>query len=70
MREVSAPADLQSSADGTTSSDSSSVLDNTKKRKTLFNARENSLMVSASKVQVSEEKELFCSVMCIARFGS
>ena len=55
MSEVLIPADQQScGSDATTSTEMCSMLDNTKKRKTLFNSRENSLMVPNAKVQVSD----------------
>ena len=56
VREVLASADQQSSSDVTTSTEISSMLDNTKKRKTLFNSRENSLMIPNATVQVSAGK--------------
>ena len=56
VREVLASADQQSSSDATTSIEISSMLDNTKKRKTLFNSRENSLMIPNATVQVSAGK--------------
>lgn len=52
VREVLAPADQQSNSDCGTSAENPSMLDCTKKRKTLFNSRENSLMVPISDVQV------------------
>ena len=52
VREVLAPADQQSNSDCGTSAENPSMLDCTKKRKTLFNSRENSLMVPVSDVQV------------------
>lgn len=57
MREVLAPADQQSNSDCGTSTEISSMLDCTKKRKTLFNSRENSLMVPISDAQVSQENK-------------
>ncbi|KAL9986346.1 hypothetical protein ACROYT_G000484 [Oculina patagonica] len=53
VREVLAPADQQSNSDCGTSTENPSMLDCTKKRKTLFNSRENSLMVPTSDVQIS-----------------
>ena len=55
MSEVLPPADQQScGSDATTSTEMCSMLDNTKKGKSLFNSRENSLMVPNAKVQVSD----------------
>ncbi|KAJ7384505.1 hypothetical protein OS493_021134 [Desmophyllum pertusum] len=53
VREVLTSADQQSNSDCTTSTEIPSMLDCTKKRKTLFNSRENSIMLPISDVQIS-----------------
>lgn len=55
VRQKLASADQQSSTNEKTNT--SSMLYSTKKRKTLFNSRENSLMVSGTKDQVSGEEQ-------------
>ena len=52
-----APADQQFRAKETTNADLSPILENTKKRKTLFNSRENSIVISCTKDQVCDEKQ-------------
>ncbi|XP_074638352.1 uncharacterized protein LOC141896866 isoform X2 [Acropora palmata] len=53
VRQKLASADQQPSTNGKTNT--SSISDKTKKRKTLFNSRENSLVVSSTKDQISFE---------------
>ena len=65
VREVLAPAYQQSNSDCRTSStENPSMLDCTKTRKTLFNSRENSLMVPVSNTQVGEDQEWYIPAEC------
>ena len=67
MRKVLAPADQQSRTKETTNADLSPILENTKKRKTLFNSRENSIVISCTKNQVCDEKQhTLCSSKILA----
>lgn len=53
VREVSALSEKQCGSTCTTNTENPSILDCTKKRKTLFNSRENSLLVQVPDVQIS-----------------
>ncbi|XP_068740463.1 calponin homology domain-containing protein DDB_G0272472-like isoform X1 [Montipora capricornis] len=57
MRKVLAPADQQSRTKETANADRSPILENTKKRKTLFNSRENSIVISCTKDQQTSSFE-------------
>ena len=57
VREVSALSEKQCGSTCTTNTENPSILDCTKKRKTLFNSRENSLLVQVPDVQVRKWKE-------------
>lgn len=54
VREVSTLSEKQCGSTCTTNTENPSILDCTKKRKTLFNSRENSLLVQVPDVQVRE----------------